>query len=256
MALNVNELILDRVKEITYSELGTGKLMMRLKSPEDVSLNCTAEGDEVTDAVGSPITTIYRAKKATLSGSNSLISMDLAAIQYGTEKKIASSSNKITDIMFEILTIEGGKVTLKNTPKDAVKYIYSISNNEIAKAYEAGSAATATEFLINGKVITVPTGLTGKVYVEYTYETDSAVQVDNTTAGMPKAGQVVVYAYFKDVCNENLTYYGKVICPKAKIDPSSVELALNSTGKHPFTFQMMKDYCSEDENLFSIIVAE
>lgn len=254
---NPNELILDKVRSLTYHDLSTGQLLMRMTSLEDVTLNCTAEGDEVTDAVGAVITTIYRAKKATLSGTNSLISLDLTAIQYGTKKQIASDTDKITDYTYEILPIQGGKVSLKHEPKDAIKYIYSINNNEVGTAYTAGSSATATEFVIQGKQITVPTGLTGKVYVEYTYEADRAVKIKNSTDNFPEAGSIVVYAYFKDVCNENLVYSGKIICPKAKINPESIELALTSTGKHAFEFQMMKDYCSEEEaELFSIIVAE
>jgi len=254
---NPNELILDRIRSLTYHDLGTGELIMRMTSLEDVTLTTTAEGDEVTDAVGALITTIYRSKKAKLAGSNSVISLGLAGVQYGSDKEVASATNKITDYTYEILQVVDGKVTLKHEPKDAVKYIYSINNREIGTTYTAGATASETEFVIDGKEITVPTGLTGKIYVEYTYDAERAVRVKNDADKFPKAGSIVVYAYFKDVCNENLVYSGKIICPKAKINPESIELALNSTGKHAFEFNMMKDYCSEENNeLFSIVVAE
>lgn len=255
---NKNELILERVRSLTYHDLATNKMLLRLTSLEDTSLQCTAESDEVVDGMGATITNIYKAKKATLSGSNSLMSLDLAAIQYGTEKEVASSTNKIVDYAYEILEISGGKVTLAHTPKDAIKYIYSIKDNGVGEAYTAGSQASAKEFLVAENTITVPTGLTGKVFVEYNYESEKAVKVRNSATKFPSAGSVIVYAYFKDPCNENLTYSGKIVCPKAKINPESMELALNSTGKHPFEFNMMKDYCSEDgdDELFSIIVAE
>lgn len=67
----------------------------------------------------------------------------------------------------------------------------------------------------------------------------------------------MIYAYFKDKCNENKVYSGKVICPKAKLNPESIELALTSTGKHAFELTMMKDYCDEtNDELFEIVVAE
>jgi hypothetical protein len=283
MALNINEMILDRVRSLTTHDLSTGELLFRLTSLEDPSLACTAEGEEVVDAIGSLITTIYRAKKATFSASNSLISLDLAASQYGA-KKIAAGVTKdesgnviaptITDYAYEILTIksqttgEGDAAvttysvdTLQHAPNvDSVKYIYAIENNQIGTAYKAGSVASATEFVVDtdGK-ITLPTGLTsGKIYVEYTYESDSAMKVTNRASEFPKACSMVIYAYFKDVCNENKTYSGKIICPKAKLNPEQVELALTSTGKHAFEFQMMKDYCAEegDDELFSIIISE
>ena len=247
-----------KVRSLTYHDLSTNKVLLRLTSLEDTSLQCTAEGDEVTDGVGATITTIYRAKKASLSGSNSLVSLDLAAIQYGTEKQVADDSNKIVDYTYEILTITGGKVTLAHEPKDKIKYIYAINNNAVGKSYTAGSSSTANEFTISGKEITVPTGLTGKIFVEYNYEAERGVKVKNSADKFPTAGSIIVYAYFKDPCNENLVYSGKIICPKAKINPESIELALNSTGKHPFEFNMMKDYCAEEgeDELFSIVVTE
>ena len=47
-----------------------------------------------------------------------------------------------------------------------------------------------------------------------------------------------------------------IVCPKAKFNPESVELALTSTGKHAFELNMMKDYCEDDGDLFTIIVNE
>lgn len=262
MAFNKNELILDKVRSLVANDNSTGEMLFRLTSLEDPSLSCTAEGEEITDAVGAVITTLYRAKKATFSATNSLISLDLAAAQYGTKKIVASSTDKIVDYTYEIITIpeDATTVTLSYVPVSDINYIYSIANGEIGTAYKAGSAASATEFVVNkeDKTITLPTGLTGKVYVEYQYETEKAVMIKNSASKFPEACSVTIYAYFKDKCNENLVYSGKVICPKAKLNPEQVELALTSTGKHAFEFTMMKDYCSEEgeDELFTIIVAE
>lgn len=236
-------------------------MLFRLTSLEEPTLTCTAEGEEVTDAVGALITTLYRAKKATFSATNSLISLDLAAAQYGTKKVVATDESKVVDFTYEIIAIptDATEVKLAKKPVGDIQWIYSIANNEIGTAYKAGSVATATEFVIaeNG-TITLPTGLTGKIYVEYQYEANQAVLVKNSASNFPEACSVIIYAYFKDKCNENVVYSGKVICPKAKLNPESIELALTSTGKHAFEFTMMKDYCSEEgeDELFSIIVSE
>ena len=264
MAFNVNELILDRVRSLTAHDLFDGKMLFRLTSLEDPSLNTTAEGEEIVDAIGATITTLYRAKKATFSASNSLISLDLAAAQFGASKDVAASDNKIAVPTYEILTVAEGatEVSLKKAPVSEVKYIYALSNNEIATRYTKGAAASATEFVINadGK-ITVPTGLTGKIYVEYSYEADGeekngANRIVNKTSNYPEACSLKIYAYFRDKCNENLVYSGVIVSPKAKLNPESVELALTATGKHPFEFQMMRDYCDDEAELFSIIIAQ
>lgn len=255
---NKNELILDKVRSLVTHDLATGQLLFRLTSLEEPSLQCTAEGEEITDAIGAVITTLYRAKKATFSATNSLISLDLAAHQYGAKKEVASAESKIVDHTYEILTVADGAVKLAHTPVNDVVWIYSLVNGEIGTAYKAAAQVSATEFTISEDTITVPTGLTGKVYVEYQYETENAVRIVNRASQFPEACSLTIYAYFKDRCNENLVYSGKIICPKAKLNPEQVELALTSTGKHAFEFTMMKDYCADEgeDELFTIIVAQ
>lgn len=273
MAFNKNELIIDRVRSVSVNELDTGKLIYRLTQIEEPTLNCTAEGEEVTDAVGALITTLYRSKKATFSASNSLISLDLAAAQYGTKKQVGADDegNKIVVPHYQIIEItkDTTEVTLEHTPVDseAVKFIYSIENGEIGSTFTAADEASDTEFHIEGDKIIVPTYVKnstdenvkkGKLYVEYEYETENAVYIRNDASKYPEACTVIIYVIFRDVCNENLKYSGRIVCPKAKLNPESVEMALNSTGKHAFEFQMLKDYCAgEDEDeLFHIVVAQ
>ncbi len=275
MALKVNELILDRVRSLTAHSINDedyGALLFRLTSLEDPSLGTTAEGEEVVDAIGSLITTLYRAKKATFSASNSLVSLDLAAAQYGAKKQVLGEKETITDYAYEILKVvvpegEGDNtVKLANKPNvDSINYIYTIENNQTGTPLKSGAAAkeadpetgALAEFVVAADgTITLPKSVTGKVYVEYTYESASAMKVTNRASEFPTACSVVIYAYFKDVCNENKVYSGKIVCPKAKLNPEQVELALTSTGKHAFEFKFQKDYCSEEEELFSIIVNE
>lgn len=263
MAFNPNELILDKVRQLTAHDLSTGEVLFRLTQLEDPTISTSAEGEDVTDAVGALITTMYRAKQAEFSASNSLLSLDLAAHQFGTKKEVAGETGFV-DYAYEILPIEAAKnegdnatVTLSNTPvADSVPFVYVIKDNNIEKSYPIGTAASDKEAAITGNVITMPTGVnTGKVYVEYNFMNTEAVKIINSAENFPTAVNVVIHALFRDVCNENKVYAGKIICHKAKLDPSSIELNLTSTGKHPFTFKMLKDYCSEDAELFTIIVS-
>lgn len=246
---------------MTFNDLSTGEMLFRLTQLEDPTLTCTSEGEEVTDALGSVITTLYRSKKATFSATNSLVSLDLAAAQYGTKKEVAEAGKEIVTRTFETITIPDAATTVKlaHKPanKDDVKFIYSIANGELGKSYKAGAAASATEFVVaEDGIITLPTGLTGKIYVEYEFKTENAVRIVNKASKFPEAAKVVIYAIFRDACNENVVYSGVIVCPKAKFNPESVELALTSTGKHAFELNMMKDYCEDDGDLFTIIVNE
>ena len=263
---NKNEVVLEKIKQASLYDIEDGYLLNRLTSIEDPSLNTTAEKEEVVDAQGNTITDIYRAKKATFSGSNSLFSLDLAASQFGATKEVASADNKIINYMADTKDISGSTVKLTYAPviegKDAIKYVYIIESGEIGEAYKVGAAvkaATDTEIgevtVADDGTITFPEGVSGKVYAEYAYESDEAVRVVNKTNEYPTAGKLVILALFRDKCTDK-TILGSIICPKAKLNPESVDLSLTPTGKHPFEYTMMKDYCSDEEELFEIVLSK
>lgn len=265
MAFNPNELIIDRVRYVVAHDLETKEKLFMLKEIEEPSLNTTAEGEDVVDAVGALITTLYRSKQAEFTASNSLFSLDLAAQQFGAKKEIATADGMIAVNTYEILKVEDGAttVTLTKTPvAGSVQYIYSVVNGTASTSYKAGAAASETEFVINEETgeITLPAVdgtpvVSGEIFVEYQYETENAVRIINSASEFPEVCEAVIYCIFRDVCTEKLIA-GQIICHKAKLDPSSVEIGLTATGKHPFTFKMFKDYCSTDDKLFTIVVSE
>lgn len=256
MAINVNELILDKVRSLIFTDLSDGSVIGRLTKLEDPSLQTAAEAEEVTDAQGALITKIFRAKTGRFEATNSLLSVDLLAQQYGAEKEVASADAAITVPCEETLTVTDGKITLSHAPSNTVKYIYKLENGALAQKYTVAASATATEFSISDAVITVPTGVTGKIYVEYEYASEDAVRVVNNAENFPEAVGVKIFAIFRDQCNENIKYAGSIVAKKGKIDPSSIDLAFTATGKHSFAIDFMKDYCDEDADLFSVIVAQ
>ena len=264
MSFNKNEVVLEKIKQASLYDLEDGKLLNRLTSIEDPSLNTTAEKEEVVDAQGNTITDIYRAKKATFGGSNSLFSLDLAASQFGAKKEVASADNKIVNYMAETMTIANGKVKLSRAPVvDSISYIYIIESGEIGESYkvgattnEAGEEVPAEVTVADDGTITLPTSVTeGKVYVEYAYESEEAVRIVNKANEYPTAGKLVILALFRDKCTDK-TILGSIICPKAKLNPESVDLSLTPTGKHPFEYTMMKDFCSDEEELFEIVLSK
>lgn len=263
---NKNEVVLEKIKQASLYDLESGILLNRLTSIEDPALNTTAEKEEVVDAQGNTITDIYRAKKATFGGSNSLFSLDLAASQFGAKKEIATDGNKIINYYAETVAItsegEGDsqvyKAKLTKTPvENSIRYIYIIESGEIGESYAVGATASDTEAVVaKDGTITMPTGVKeGKVYVEYAYESAEAVRIVNKADEYPTAGKLVILALFRDKCTDK-TILGSIICPKAKLNPESVDLSLTPTGKHPFEYTMMKDFCSDEEELFEIVLSK
>lgn len=261
---NPNELVLEKVRHIETYDPATDELIGRYTQIEDPSLKTSADASEVTDAMGSPIATFYKAQKGEFTFTNSLFSLDLAASQFGSKKQVASTSDKIIVPVSETIKIgDGGKVVLKYTPvgtnKAEVKYVKVINeNNTFGKTYEVSATAGDGKFTIDAttKTITMPADVTGRVFVKYERETDKAVKITKNTDGVPDVVKLIIYALFHDTCNQNLMYAGAIECPRAQLDPSSVELSLKSDGKHAATYKLQKPYCDEDSALFNIIVTE
>lgn len=260
MSFNPNELILEKVRAVEAYDPTNGELIGRYTQIEEPSLKTSAEGLDVTDAMGTPIHTFYHNQQATFDGSNSLFSLDLAASQFGTRKEKGSADAKIQMPVSETIVIASdATVTLKYVPVNGVKYVTVVNdNNTFGETFEAADAAGAGKFKLDAasKKITLPEGTTGRVFVNYEYETAEAVKLSKETENVPEVQKLVIHAIFHDPSNANLVYAGAIVCPRAQLDPTSVELSLKADGKHPFSFKLQKPYSDETGRLFDIIVSE
>ena len=175
MVFNPNELVLERIRSVEEYDPETKELTGRYTQVEDPSLQTSAEGTDVTDAMGTPIMTFYNAQTGTFGFTNSIFSLDLAASQFGTTKKVASGEDKIVAPVSETLTIGADHtVVLKYVPVGTtgaeVKYVKVINDdNTFGKTYEVSAVAGEGKFTLDAatKKITLPDDVTGRVFVNY-----------------------------------------------------------------------------------------
>ena len=261
---NPNELVLERIRAVEEYDIATKELTGRYTQIEDPRLQTSAEGTQVTDAMGAEIATFYNAQTGTFSFTNSLFSLDLAASQFGSTKEIASADNKITVPVSETITIGADHTAeLKYTPVGVegaeVRYAKIINaNNTLGKTYKIGATAGEGVFTLDvaKKTLTFPEGVTGRVFVQYERESDTAVKVTKKTDGVPEVKTLPIHAIYHDPCNLNLVYSGIINVPRAQINPESVEVNLIKDGKHSAEYKFQKSYCDENSRLFDIIVSE
>lgn len=255
---NPNELVIDKVRNVEFTDLDTKEVIARLTQLEDPALKTTAENDSIVDAVGAEIMKLYKAKKATFTASNSLFSMDLLALQTGSDKTVASDTAKIDIAVDETLTVSGGKASLNKTPKGEFRYVYVLNKGTIATKLEKAEAAAAGKFAITGKDISVDTASVPdgtKLYVEYTAESANAVKIINKAEDFPKAVGFKASILFRDPCTEK-TYLGGILADRAKLDPSDIEASFKRDGKHAFTVDLFRNYCEENSELYSFFIAQ
>lgn len=262
MSFDLNNFLIDRVRRGTMFSDATGEALWSITQIKDASLNMTSETADVTDAIGSIITQFNRSKNAEFSASNAVWDLGLSAAQFGHEKQIAGTGTKIRVPMYEQLAVSGGKIVLSHIPagtaESEIKYIYALNNDStLGTKYTLGSAVSATEFTLNAatKTITVPTGVTGNIAVFYDYDAEDAVMLENNASEFPTTGKFVLEVIGKDICDKTATYVAYIVFPNAKLK-TDMDMSFTTDGGHPFSMQMMQDYCDLEKRLFTIYVAK
>lgn len=257
--LNIDNLVINRAIRGTLFDKATSEVLVSVDQITDASLECSGEQVFVNDSIGQKIAAFDRSKDATFTANNSVINFGLMAAQFGSEKTVATDEKKITVPCFELIEVEDAtKVTLKYTPATDIKFIYATNPDKSRSArYPVATAASATEFAINGKEITLPTDVFkvgDRVAVWYDRETSEAVQLKNTTVNYAKGGRFVLEVLVCDVCDTNTEYYAYIIFNNSKLD-NNVTLNFSDEANHPFTINALQDYCSAENELFTIVVA-
>ena len=151
---NPNEVVFEKIRYIEEFDPSTTQLLTRLTNVKDPSLNFSSDGTQVTDAQGAEIVTFYNAAQGELSYTNAIHSFDLLAEQFTSEKNVASTDNKITVPVSEVLEITRNKVTLKYVPvgtsKAEIKYVQLINDeNEFGETLEVSASVAAGKFTID-----------------------------------------------------------------------------------------------------------
>lgn len=262
MAFDLNNFVIDRIRRGTMFSDTSGEAMWSITQIKDGSLNMSSETADATDAIGNIITQFDRSKNAEFSGTNALWDMGLSAAQFGSEKKVATATDKVRAPRYEQHKITGGKIVLDKVPAGTtgseIKCIYALNDDStLGTRYAIGTAVSATEFTLNPatKTITTPTGVTGNIALFYEYDATEAVVLQNNAVDFPKAGKFVLEVIGKDTCDKTATYVAYVVFPNAKLK-SDVDLSFATDGGHPFSMQMMQDYCDLEKKLFNIFIAQ
>lgn len=273
MALDFDNLVIDRPLSVRMQDKTSGELMYMVNQIKDATLTNGAEQVYVTGAAGVRLATLNRNKTTTFSFNNGLVSMSMMATQTGTDKEVASTSAKIKTPAFEIITVGAtdgtvnSTITLKNVPVGLtgkeVPYIYILQkDSSLGQKFAIGASASASEFSLDpaSKTITLPTGANisaeTQIAVDYTYEAESAIKVTNRGDEYAKSGRVIVELLLRDICDNNKKYYSQLILPNATAS-GQFEFAFGSDGVvHAWSCEANQDICSTDKELFSWIVPE
>ena len=248
-----------------------GDLAFRVKDFKDSKLTAATETEDAVDAMGTPIMRFDRSKKVDFSATKANLDLGLVAARGGNERRVATVGAPVYVPKWEEFEVasDTASITLAQTPyapagADPVPYIWETTdaNPKGTRYVLDDSAASATEFTITAKAITLPTGRTAAstflVYYEYAATGATglgAVEVDYAADKFPTTGKFVLEVLGHDVCDPETEYLAYVIMPYAKLS-CDVDITLNATATDNFKLSAMPPYCSSSKSCFKIVIAE
>lgn len=260
MALNIDNLVINRALSGSMLNKSTGEAFYSLNQITEPSLECTGETVYSVDAQGIKVAAFDRSKEASLSGSNAFVNMGLAAAQWGSDKKVASTSEKIVVPVREVVAVTSGSATLSATP--ATGEIVSVSvmtkDGGIGETLSQADAAAAGKFKIEGATITVETASVPdgtNLVVLYKKESEEAIMIENRADCFAKGGEFWLEVMFVDPCDTNVEYHGFLVFPNAKMS-NETTIDFNNEATHGFTIEAMQDYCDPEKKLFYMVVSK
>lgn len=257
---NLNDLVFEKIFGLRYYNSSDYSLMWMANQLEDATLDVTSEEQVVNDALGSPIAKFFRGRSATLSATNALFNLSVAAAQSGNSAGLVrgTAEAKIKVPMSETIITSGTTITLAEkpvgTPGAEIPFIYAMDGTGYwTRKYTLGSMASENEFTLDAasKTITLPTGTPNgtRIMVDYTGEKQDALQFSATGNDSPRAGIAHLWVKCHNVCDVSSIVYGVLVCQNAQLS-GNYQLNFTPEGKHAIELQLMQNYCDPDKHLY------
>lgn len=274
MAFNISNFVIDQTKRITGKSTDNGELYFIVGQVENPSLQCDATEVIKNDSMGTPIARWSQGKTAEFSGENSLMDFNLMSYQFNGEgKTVASNSAPVEapDTIEKKLTESDSltSVVLRYPAKNfgsSSAPVYKITvatltkDGAMSKSFTLGQAAASGVFTYtsNTKTLTFAEGdleAGDRLYVRYEYSTENCVVIYNSADKFAKPMEIEVEVVGHDICNPSVAYSAYVIFPNATLSAATT-VSFGREDSFPFSFSASQDYCSENRELFRIVVPQ
>jgi hypothetical protein len=264
--VDLNKLIIDKISDVRMFDKTTGELFFYMDEIKGGSLENGEEKAYVTGSAGVRLAALNRNQSTRFTCQNGYLALNTLATQFGTEKVMGTASAKVQLPCMELLTTTNGtSITLTNTPVAVitgkpVPFIYAKNaDGSPGQKYAAGSSASATEFAISDKAITLPTSVfsaNDQVYVFYDYETEDAIKISRTNTNFAKNGRVVIGILAKDPCDNGKTYYTCMVIDSASADANVTTNLMGDDFVHDFACDALPNMCSATKEFFNWVIPE
>lgn len=273
MAFDINNFVIDETKRVFSRNPDTGAMNFLVAQIEDAQITCDSEEVTKNDAKGTPIAKWSQAKTANFSASNSLLDFSLMSWQFnGENKTVAKSGSALNAPAIEEYKATGAtteytlanpvvaeadgsyKITVALLTRDGAckknfvqKSVGDLATGEFKYTY---TSSTPKLTFYSGDIVAGD-----KLFIAYEYSTENAVAVYNSADKYATAQEMWVEVLGHDICSTGTIYHGYVVFPNASLSASTT-VALTRDTSFPFEFSATQDYCSDEHELFRIVIPQ
>jgi len=273
MSFDINNFVLDECKRVFSRNADTGTMNFLVSQIEDPSIQCDSEEIVKNDAKGTPLAKWSQGKTATFSASNSLLDFNLMSWQFnGEDKTIATSGATVNAPAIEEKTLTSSdllEIVLANSVVNSGTVstpVYKITVSTLTRdgackqVFTQGASAAAGVFTYTAatKKLTFNSGdlaVGDKLFVAYEYSTENAVVLYNSADKFASSSEIWVEIKGHDICSTGTVYAGYVVFPNATLSANTT-VSLGKEDSFPFEFSAAQDYCSDNKELFRIVVPQ
>lgn len=201
-----------------------------------------------------------------VSAENAVLSLNLLALQNGTEKQVADSGNKLVvpRILVYTASATNTSVTLPETPIDGTITVTGLTKTGVpdtSKVYEKDpTAASQGKYGLSGNTLTFPLDGSGdtveeKIQVVYMYESEVATKVVAESDKFPKTCEFILSVLVCDACDTENLKHAYIVFPSFQMSPD-YDLSVATDANHPFSGVAQQDYCGTEKQLYFISISE
>ncbi len=240
----------------------------------NLTISCDGETVDKTDANGNTIFTIQKAKTCEVTFDTPLMDLNLIAAMNGSTKTEADNNNKINIPKMETIEITSNNRTAIALAKPVVNsgtqehQVYKISVATLTPAgfikqkYTFGVAVDADTHTFTYNSSTKTLGFANgdlqvgdKILISYEYQSETGVQIINSVNDFPQTSRVKFLVKGYDACDQSTAKYLWIILPNAKFT-SNYSVTMDLESDISCSLSCAFDYCSEDKELYRMVIAE
>ncbi len=245
--LNLDKLVIDRVYDAWFEDKNLA-LLAHLDQIQNLGINTTSETKDKTDAQGALIKRFYTAKSVEVTGENAVLSMNLMAIQTGSDK-VKDSDVILPRIL--MLNASDSPITLPDTPIDGTVMVYGTYDNGLPNTdvpYTQGDVAADNVYVLTTvegvTTLTVPTNATATVQIKYEYQVasgKSAARVNQYADNFPKECKATFRVLCSDVCDPETVRALYIVFPRFQMSPD-FDWTVDTESSQNFSGTAFKDF--------------